>query len=321
MTDREVGFYHRCLNLAWINDGLPADEKELARVMRVTPAYLRKVWKRISLCWYEEDGRLRNIRQEEERKSANEKSEKRSSSATLGQKDGPGFIYFARRTEGSVKIGSTNNVARRLAQIRYRCQDMVVLVKKLSVSSMVKEEVRIHKLFENKRISGEWYALSQEDIDSITPGVIDGGDSTYHPSSRAYDYVSVSVSSKENSSSSKRGVQGGEFRVTKLISPDRFQEWLKPWPRVSAVDAAAQAWISVINGTEDESKAFAARDRYLASAEVARNVIMEPARWLYEQARGNWEGKWPAPAAPPKMLSVTERAIQNWEAKHKNGTS
>jgi uncharacterized protein YdaU (DUF1376 family) len=75
MSDTELGFYHRCLNRSWLNNGLPEDPSELARMMRVTPKYLQKVWERVGRCFETRDGRLVNRRQEEERTKAISRSD------------------------------------------------------------------------------------------------------------------------------------------------------------------------------------------------------------------------------------------------------
>jgi hypothetical protein len=90
-------------------------------------------------------------------------------------------------------------------------------------------------------------------------------------------------------------------------TPERFSEWLRPWPRVGNPDAAVQAWISVVVSPDDEAAAFAARDRYLASDEVARSVICEPAKWLYDQARGGWAGRWPAARKDARIADIAHR--------------
>lgn len=76
LTDAELGFFHRCLNRAWLNDGLPADLDDLARAMNRTRNQLEKVWPRVSKLFQsrESDGRLVNRRQEEERENARRKS-------------------------------------------------------------------------------------------------------------------------------------------------------------------------------------------------------------------------------------------------------
>jgi hypothetical protein len=92
----------------------------------------------------------------------------------------------------------------------------------------------------------------------------------------------------------------------------RFAEWIQPWPRKVGIDDAARAWISVVT-KKNEAAVFAARDRYLASEEVSRNVVMGPAKWIFQQARDGFNGTWPlkqfaAPAnghaGPPKGLII-----------------
>ncbi len=78
MTDLELGFYHRCLNKAWINGSLPAEPVELARVMKVSQVYLSRVWPVVGRRFDVSDTdptRLINSRQESERIKAIGKSE------------------------------------------------------------------------------------------------------------------------------------------------------------------------------------------------------------------------------------------------------
>lgn len=72
MSDVQLGFFHRCLNFSWNNDGLPSDSKRLCAVMNVSPQYLDEVF--VCECWFEDAGRLRNRRQEAERSYAINKS-------------------------------------------------------------------------------------------------------------------------------------------------------------------------------------------------------------------------------------------------------
>lgn len=72
MNDRELGFHVRCLNHAWVNGSIPADVRELARVLGRSVAYVRSVWGRVGQCFVvsEEAGRLVSRRQEEQRRKA-----------------------------------------------------------------------------------------------------------------------------------------------------------------------------------------------------------------------------------------------------------
>src|SRR4030095_10356179 len=40
MEDAEYGFYCRCLNHSWINDGLPGDLEKLAKILGKTKKYV-----------------------------------------------------------------------------------------------------------------------------------------------------------------------------------------------------------------------------------------------------------------------------------------
>lgn len=79
------------------------------------------------------------------------------------------------------------------------------------------------------------------------------------------------------------------------IFPPRFHDWLSPWPRTGNIDLAAQMWVSMDADMAGDGP-FACRDRYLASSEVVeRNAIMDPAKFIDQQGRCAWSGKWPLP--------------------------
>jgi uncharacterized protein YdaU (DUF1376 family) len=83
MTDEELGFYHRCLNHSWINNGLPYELIDIARSLRVTTEYLDRVWPRVGKCFSCSDcvhPRWVNQRQEKERADAIAKSQKATKS-------------------------------------------------------------------------------------------------------------------------------------------------------------------------------------------------------------------------------------------------
>ena len=71
-----------------------------------------------------------------------------------------------------------------------------------------------------------------------------------------------------------------------------FRSFLEPWPRCADQDGAARAWLSV-EGDEHKTEAFACRDRYLASEEVSRGVVQEPKKFIFEQGKNGWSGRWP----------------------------
>lgn len=80
MTDAQLGFYHRCLNRSWLNDGLPADPTARANALQKPRAYADKMWAGLVAGRFhlDENGRYRNARQEEERAKAISKSKQAS---------------------------------------------------------------------------------------------------------------------------------------------------------------------------------------------------------------------------------------------------
>ena len=75
--------------------------------------------------------------------------------------------------------------------------------------------------------------------------------------------------------------------------PPRFIDFVSPWTREANRDHTLRVWMSVIETVADEDLAFACRNRYLASDEVLRGVVMDPAKWLMDQKAAKWSGKWP----------------------------
>jgi hypothetical protein len=66
MDDAHFGFFVRCLNHSWLNDGLPSDLGELADTMLRKKNYVEKLWPRVGRCFeVGADGRFRNSKQEE----------------------------------------------------------------------------------------------------------------------------------------------------------------------------------------------------------------------------------------------------------------
>ncbi len=93
----------------------------------------------------------------------------------------------------------------------------------------------------------------------------------------------------------------------------KFGEWWDRWSRLTGLvqhkEAAARAWVSVVK-TGDEDKIAACLERYGASDQVARGVITNPDKWLFDQNRNAWAGDWP----PRKASSGNTRQQQNADA-------
>lgn len=79
LTDAEGWTYHRLLNRSWMNDGIPADLNELARILHRPRKYVDRVWERLAGRWVpspRDPNKLINPRQERERAYAITKSER-----------------------------------------------------------------------------------------------------------------------------------------------------------------------------------------------------------------------------------------------------
>jgi hypothetical protein len=85
MTDAELGFFHRCLNRSWMNEGLPADANERALALKTPPDIAAKLWKRVGRSFELSgvSGKFINPRQEKERLLAISKSKKAQKSANM----------------------------------------------------------------------------------------------------------------------------------------------------------------------------------------------------------------------------------------------
>jgi len=69
----------------------------------------------------------------------------------------------------------------------------------------------------------------------------------------------------------------------------------------------------VVDTDADSAGAFAVRDRYLGSAEVARGVLMNPDEFLWKQKRCGWAGKWP-PAKAAANGNMTDQQLSEMVA-------
>jgi hypothetical protein len=83
-----------------------------------------------------------------------------------------------------------------------------------------------------------------------------------------------------------------------------FEQWWAAYPLNQHQREAAEAWSQLVT-VDNEKAVLACTTRYLASDQVARGVVMNPDKWLWEQSRNGWAGKW-----PPRQLTKTDRATQ-----------
>jgi hypothetical protein len=86
MDDAEFGFYVRCLNHCWLNDGLPASLDDIARLFGRPRKKIDQLWGRVGKCFSLIDGRYRNPKQELQRaaKAAFSQSKREAAEARWG---------------------------------------------------------------------------------------------------------------------------------------------------------------------------------------------------------------------------------------------
>jgi len=77
-----------------------------------------------------------------------------------------GYIYFL-RANSYVKIGRTNNIDRRMAQIQPRLPFKTQVFHVVETNDPVKYEHFFHDKFKDKRANGEWFELSDDDLEWI----------------------------------------------------------------------------------------------------------------------------------------------------------
>ena len=80
----------------------------------------------------------------------------------------PGCVYviLAEKT-GLYKIGHTDNPDRRLKQLQRNSPDILDYAITISTDDALTKEKRLHEKYADKRVNGEWFKLTPEDVQSI----------------------------------------------------------------------------------------------------------------------------------------------------------
>lgn len=80
-----------------------------------------------------------------------------------------GYVYLitAKEISEKFKIGCTTDIKHRIASMRTVVPVTFEVLHLIESSDMKQEESRLHKMFHEKRLVGEWFALSSEDIHYI----------------------------------------------------------------------------------------------------------------------------------------------------------
>ena len=77
-----------------------------------------------------------------------------------------GHIYIM-ECDGKYKIGNSKNVERRKKQLDHRPFPVQIVYKSPELKNVIDYERELHEVFENKKISGEWFNLDTMDIEII----------------------------------------------------------------------------------------------------------------------------------------------------------
>jgi hypothetical protein len=79
----------------------------------------------------------------------------------------PGFVYLLRGKHGYFKIGIAKKIDKRIEQIAPQLPFKVQLIHFFPSRDMRPAEQRLHRSFSSKRRNGEWFELSEEDVNLI----------------------------------------------------------------------------------------------------------------------------------------------------------
>ena len=90
-----------------------------------------------------------------------------TNSENTTKKPKKGFVYFIKAENGLVKIGRTKDLSNRYKQIQYSALLKTDLLFAIESNDVIKLEQKLHHFFENKMKKGEWFALSDGDIEII----------------------------------------------------------------------------------------------------------------------------------------------------------
>lgn len=82
-------------------------------------------------------------------------------------KDPTGYVYVL-KSHGLYKIGKTKNPKQRIETINALNAIPVKIILIKTVINFTAAETRIHSLFQDKHVRGEWFRLDESDLDLIT---------------------------------------------------------------------------------------------------------------------------------------------------------
>ncbi len=253
MSDADIGYYIRCLNHSWINGSIPADSKQRARALGVQPHYDKTRWGRVGPCWVlSSQDKNRMVNRRQEFEK--EDARKKSLKAAESVK-----ARYDRNTTVPTNVERT--------YIERTTNDLL-----LETETEVEGRIETHTKF-----SGTTQAAPEN------PGVR----SPEIQQQKSPETLQQKVTQKVSAFSPVIEIQ----RRKEPATSERFQEWLSAWPSCADPNGACRMWISRVT-PENESAAFACRDRYLSSDQAKRGILQAQKTFIEVQADCNWTGTW-----------------------------
>ena len=79
----------------------------------------------------------------------------------------PGYVYLIRAENGYYKIGRAKNYQERIERLEVKLPFSIEPLHILQCVDMVEAERALHIRFQDKRVNGEWFALTPEDVEYI----------------------------------------------------------------------------------------------------------------------------------------------------------
>jgi hypothetical protein len=96
-----------------------------------------------------------------------DKRKMKSEIEAIRAKGKPGYIYLIVAENGMCKIGKTQNIEKRMNPFKVKFPMNWELIYSFQTENYTLAEKRLHKLFNEKRSIGEWFSLTEEDIEYI----------------------------------------------------------------------------------------------------------------------------------------------------------
>lgn len=88
-------------------------------------------------------------------------------SLTKQRKQQEGYVYLIKSSEGCYKIGRSKNVKERISSLGVTLPFDIEVIHTIKSADYAGLETELHELFELKRVRGEWFNLSPDDIEYI----------------------------------------------------------------------------------------------------------------------------------------------------------